>query len=279
MAGMREATNYRLAIYDPDYFALYKAVLADPAADLPRLVLADWLEERGAVDRAEFIRVQCEYEHLPPCPSDDTDAFRRMTCRLAHCRRCLFRRRSEELYEDNFRLWFPKYTRLMTSTSRPTSAYFDVRRGFVARWYGTMGEWCGAACRHCNAAGLDRVPASPASCDLCDGWGYLSKFGPAVAAAYPLEQDGVTLADRRSNGWGQGHEICNWSRGTFGHDSGSRNDRPMIDTNRWWLLDALFNALDGYSCEDRCNRFYPNREAADRALGRAALKWAREDQE
>ena len=46
-----------------DHDALLAGVLADPAADLPRLVYADFLEESGdppSVARAEFIRVQCE---------------------------------------------------------------------------------------------------------------------------------------------------------------------------------------------------------------------------
>jgi uncharacterized protein (TIGR02996 family) len=40
--------------------ALVQSVLANPTDDLPRLVLADWLDEHGQPERAEFIRVQCE---------------------------------------------------------------------------------------------------------------------------------------------------------------------------------------------------------------------------
>jgi uncharacterized protein (TIGR02996 family) len=35
------------------------AVLARPDDDLPRLIFADWLDEHGDADRAEFIRLQC----------------------------------------------------------------------------------------------------------------------------------------------------------------------------------------------------------------------------
>ena len=42
-----------------------RAIIADPADDLPRLVYADWLDENGDPDRAEFIRVQCELAKLP----------------------------------------------------------------------------------------------------------------------------------------------------------------------------------------------------------------------
>lgn len=42
-----------------------KAIFADPDTDLPRLVFADYLEERGDAAWAELIRVQCELAHLP----------------------------------------------------------------------------------------------------------------------------------------------------------------------------------------------------------------------
>lgn len=44
---------------------LLRAVLVDPFDDLPRLVYADWLDEHGDGERAEFIRVQIELAKLP----------------------------------------------------------------------------------------------------------------------------------------------------------------------------------------------------------------------
>jgi uncharacterized protein (TIGR02996 family) len=40
--------------------AFMSAMAADPDNNLPRLVFADWLEENGDADRAEFIRLQCD---------------------------------------------------------------------------------------------------------------------------------------------------------------------------------------------------------------------------
>jgi uncharacterized protein (TIGR02996 family) len=40
--------------------AFLRAIGAAPADDAPRLVYADWLDDRGDAARAEFIRVQCE---------------------------------------------------------------------------------------------------------------------------------------------------------------------------------------------------------------------------
>src|SRR5882724_7795804 len=40
------------------------AILESPDDDGPRLVYADWLDERGDHDRAEFIRLQCELARM-----------------------------------------------------------------------------------------------------------------------------------------------------------------------------------------------------------------------
>jgi uncharacterized protein (TIGR02996 family) len=45
---------------DEDTFV--QAILDEPESDSPRLVYADWLEERSD-PRAEFIRVQCALSH------------------------------------------------------------------------------------------------------------------------------------------------------------------------------------------------------------------------
>lgn len=45
--------------------AFINAILDNPADDTARLVFADWLEEHGEPERAEFIRVQIEADKLP----------------------------------------------------------------------------------------------------------------------------------------------------------------------------------------------------------------------
>ncbi len=46
------------------------AIIDRPDDDLPRLVYADFLDERGDPERAEFIRVQCELARLPAADPD-----------------------------------------------------------------------------------------------------------------------------------------------------------------------------------------------------------------
>lgn len=50
----------------PGYEPFLAAVCAAPSDDLPRLVLADWLDEHGDSARAEFIRLQVSAAGLPP---------------------------------------------------------------------------------------------------------------------------------------------------------------------------------------------------------------------
>jgi uncharacterized protein (TIGR02996 family) len=45
--------------------ALMCAICEQPWEDTPRLIYADWLQENGQPDRAEFIRLQIELEALP----------------------------------------------------------------------------------------------------------------------------------------------------------------------------------------------------------------------
>jgi uncharacterized protein (TIGR02996 family) len=45
--------------------AFLEAIREHPDDDAPRLIYADWLEEHGQPERAEFIRVQCERARLP----------------------------------------------------------------------------------------------------------------------------------------------------------------------------------------------------------------------
>src|SRR5947209_2576136 len=44
--------------------AFLRPIIENPEDDAPRLVYADWLEECGRAERAEFIRVQCRLARL-----------------------------------------------------------------------------------------------------------------------------------------------------------------------------------------------------------------------
>ena len=77
-----------------DRTALLAAITATPAEDTPRLVFADWLDEHGESERAEFIRAQVGLARSrcaalpagvvhplsPPCPGCEQAAAHRRRC-------------------------------------------------------------------------------------------------------------------------------------------------------------------------------------------------------
>jgi uncharacterized protein (TIGR02996 family) len=99
-----------------DELALLDAISAEPDEDLPRLVLADWLEEHGDEQdrlRAGFIRLQCELARLPE------DA----------ARRAVLEQREQALLTDHRAAW---------SGLPPDRVWPDwppFARGFVERSY------------------------------------------------------------------------------------------------------------------------------------------------
>ncbi len=58
-----------------DRDALLGAIRAAPDEDTPRLVFADWLDENGEPERAEFVRVQCELARLTDDRSDSQPVY------------------------------------------------------------------------------------------------------------------------------------------------------------------------------------------------------------
>jgi uncharacterized protein (TIGR02996 family) len=93
--------------------ALLAAVCANPDDDTPRLVFADWLEENGEPERAEFIRVQIE---LPACGPGK--------------RRLHLSRRELELLNEHEEEWVEHLRPYMFEWSDKPWAF---RRGFVER--------------------------------------------------------------------------------------------------------------------------------------------------
>jgi uncharacterized protein (TIGR02996 family) len=81
------------------------AIIDRPDDDLPRLVFADFLEESGDGERAEFIRVQCELARLP----------------AGHPDRPALAARGEELLKANRPRWVVPVSRMAQ----------QFRRGFV----------------------------------------------------------------------------------------------------------------------------------------------------
>jgi uncharacterized protein (TIGR02996 family) len=91
--------------------ALLKAVCDNPDDDTPRLVFADWLQEHGDEDRAEFIRLQIELAALP-------EGKKKQKAQA----------REKELLDAHRDEWTEPLEEFEGSR---TADYYEFRRGFV----------------------------------------------------------------------------------------------------------------------------------------------------
>ncbi len=89
---------------------LLRGLLAHPDEDTYRLVYADWLEENGHAERAEFVRVQCA---LARCAGDDPQRF-------------ALTERERELYPAQSAALVAELPKVAQSGIR-----FTLRRGFI----------------------------------------------------------------------------------------------------------------------------------------------------
>jgi uncharacterized protein (TIGR02996 family) len=85
----------KTAAENPVGRGLLQAMLNDPDDDSLRLIHADWLDEQGETDRAEFIRVQCGIARLEEADPD----------------RLPLQRREWELLQQNRVQWTPPFSR------------------------------------------------------------------------------------------------------------------------------------------------------------------------
>lgn len=143
--------------------ALLDAILADPEEDTPRLVYADWLEEHGQGERAEFVRVQVELWHLHAaghgttptrpegCPTAEWHRKHPMpggqmmpTCRACDRATDLEYRERELWKADESREWFD-WTALdgffLDNAPSPDEMTGVVRRGFVESLTLSAADW------------------------------------------------------------------------------------------------------------------------------------------
>lgn len=129
-------------------------ILADPAANGPRLVYADWLEEHGEPERAEFIRVQCELAKVPATVFGP---------RWRDLRYCFgepwdsLRRRERELLNGRGWGWAGKAIRNASGLGIDFHDVLTFSRGFVSSITCTWTEWSRHADAIRAATPLERV--------------------------------------------------------------------------------------------------------------------------
>lgn len=251
-----------------DYDLLLRGVLTHPADDLRRLVLADWLDENGQGDRAEFVRVQCEYQglhgHLAAHGNDS-------------CEVCVRGYHLSDLLLDKYRVPRNKPapfardcpSRLLDLHDRTMPRIeWDWHRGFVAEVRLTLAQFAGGPCPECVRG---YVSAGPDShwCRDCKGTGRVAGCAEAMFRAHPVTS--VTLSCRRADEIRHGDIAAH--RCWFTVENAPERADPA------WLPADLFRRLTGGDIESEgltAWRIYPSRIDADAARSQACVSHGRE---
>lgn len=237
--------------------ALLRAVLADKADDLPRLVYADYLEENGDADLAEFIRIQCELakpEHKLPAAIAGVSG--------CICRTCLLKTRERELWGRHHREWFTPDRHFVTISrvqlARVNGPVTLVERGFIAEVRCTFDGWRGIECECRGQAGFTRA------CESCGCLRAAPGIGPQIVKRHPVER--VVITDKVPWEWRDNPRTYGWFDGTgiYGPPINVSHIIPP-DVARF-LLPAMTKTADQYTAESP--------EAANKALSDALVKWA-----
>jgi uncharacterized protein (TIGR02996 family) len=197
----------KVAELTTDQAALLASILAAPKDDAPRLVFADWLDENGEGERAEFVRVQVElarydemtfaecracecpdgdYPHADDCPRSPKHPLREREWELwgyLPVRHGVLRR-----FSDGLPGWAVLLNGDKGNGLTNNYPWAIVRRGFVAEVRLTAAAFLGGPCGRCEGRGTvcltcrtgvdhgsDPAPSAPA---------------PATRRAWPRHSSG-----------------------------------------------------------------------------------------
>lgn len=229
----------------PDYLGLLAGVLEAPDDDAPRLVLADWLDENGDPERAEFIRVQV--------------AMARKIDMALLPAQALLRRERELLTLYNVSLWAgPPLVEIVLNSAAKRFAWeggpsepVSFRRGFIGSLVCTAEAFLanadallwrpGEACRECGGVGASKVPPSRATffqlvlgqddketCPACLGTGHC----PIPETAQPIESVTLTTPIHRFGESLSGHRMVAIVGRGFGYQMVSDDDDSDATMNQ-----------------------------------------------
>ncbi len=225
---------------NPEWAALLASICESPNDHLPRLVAADWLEEHGAEERAEFIRI--------------------MVANHAHGKFGLTDR-LRELVRDE---WCePLAAMHHAARAGDWKIGWKWSRGFVAEVRCTLADWVGEKCRHCTDGQFGYPPTGQRDCPNCDGTGGRPAHGPRIVREHPVER--VVLTDREPKIM-TGRDWFSWG-----------NMRGASAESQQLLPEAIWRKLEEQNHPGR-NHWtvgFHTREAALDALSVVCLAWAK----
>ncbi len=253
-----------------DFKALYATVLEHPEADVPRLVMADYLDEQGEVTYGEFVRVQIELANSTPC---GCVPYRHNV----KCDRCRMIWREGELWAALVGVWdwgcFDKWDTSgfivqpsFHNFSREVKA-FRLHRGFIDEVRCPLDWWVGPPCGECGGNGevFDGYDRNY-GCRACGGRSVTENgtgrdrsnaYGPKVVREHPITK--VDVVDGSGQRWVYWQHAVSVRAGAL---------------DRSWFVDS---ELWPYSVESDLEHEFDSQEDALAAISTNLLAWARKD--
>lgn len=178
--------------------SLLDAVLISPHDDGPRLVYADWLDENGDGERAEYIRCEIAIERWANTPSNEPGGTAEdggpAGAALAT---------ADGLFERYGKKWTPKIP----------GVKFRWKRGFISEIECTLSVFVGGTCGKCDGVGSPHRNNHGIECRDCKGYGVCSGIVGVVGPYFPIVS--ATICDReprlsRNNARGSKWEYGWW---------------------------------------------------------------------
>lgn len=289
-----------------DYRAMLAGIRSDPADDLKRLVLADWLDERGELERAELIRVQCADLYTVSCqqvkyPLADVSgqeslADIEMRCLDYQdgrsevvenwCRQCKLRHRVLQIIES----WDDEATRHVPHPFRANgwTGYVvkTYERGFLHTVRGPLSSLIGGECGRCGGTGRQSGELwAHQFCPQCHGTGRTVGVLPELVREGVVERvevtdrepwtDGVQEFEPSEYGW------CWWREAEWGNRGGANNQLGNLPDS---IIDVMadiyqYHRVTWNGPRDNQHIGFPTRNAAVSALSAALIQWAESEGE
>jgi uncharacterized protein (TIGR02996 family) len=288
---------------------LLRNILDNPEDDTVRLVYADWLQENGRPEYAEFIRVQielvrgrdwktqngCGFHWCPRCLySPDPRSMWQKTYGPDNtantCRECFATRtRNNELWNAHSGEWFGSKSPAPLPGSlgwavnegedgthiralfHNTKGRYVIRRGFVDEAQCSLLAMFGGYCRSCGGVGDDAGRAEQyTECSRCKGTGDLLGVAKELFARQPVSK--VWLTDRAPYN-GETPVVWLWLK--YRDDMWEPQDYDYV---QHLLPVDLWDALQDYDTTPDARVFakrYASIEAARKALSQACVRLGR----
>jgi uncharacterized protein (TIGR02996 family) len=232
--------------YDhPTYQHLIAAIRSSPADDLPRLVAADWLEENGESERAEWMRFSIASPSAMGCVGDSSVG-----------QGCPYTPDRGE------RLWCPNCD-IAIGWGLPERLAgedgYEYRRGFVHTVRAPLSALIGVVCGRCGT--------TRPWCPDCHGTGRTVGVLRELVKREPVERVDVVDREPHPNSY-VGSTVCGWQ---------AEATDPVMFRGRSFIPYGLLKVmaeLDGDDLDGRTWLTFPAESAARDALSRALLRWA-----